>query len=75
MGMNGGCVGGGVGKTTTLVTVGVSVGGGGVAVGRAVWVSATPVYAAAMAVLCMSVMLGCAGAQATRMIIRNTMSI
>ena len=74
MGM-GGCVGGGVGKNTTTLAVGVTTGGGGMAVGNAVWVSARPVCAMAMAVFCMPVMFGCAGAQAVSARMRKARAI
>ena len=48
-----GCVGNGVdGGVGVVRAVWVKVGGGSVAVGKAVWVSAIPVRAIAMAVLC-----------------------
>ena len=62
-------IGDGVGNTT----VGVSVGDGGVAVGKAVCVKATPVCTIVKAVPCISVG-GCAGAQAASITKRDTMN-
>jgi hypothetical protein len=66
-----GCVGVGVaGGVEVGRAVGVKVGGGSVAVGRAVWVSATPVCTMATAVFCIFVVLVCV--QAANVIARNT---
>ena len=67
----GGIVGISDGVGYTMVAVGVKVEGRGVAVGRVVWVRATPVCTMAMAVFCISV-VGCAGAQAVSITKRDT---
>ena len=61
MGTKEGRIGGGVVRMAATVAVSVTVGGGGVVVGKAVWVSAMLVFAMTTASVCISGMFGCAG--------------
>ena len=71
----GGSVGNGDGVGYTMAAVGVIVGGGKVAVGKAVWVRETYVPTMASAVFCASAGIDLGGVQAARRMARKAMVV